>query len=235
MKKILFYISVIFYLIRSLGYKLKLEKIRKKRNIKEAQEYLNEQVLQWATFIVKNKKIDLEVRGEKNLLDEPCLFVCNHQSNLDIPSLMCALNKSLGFAAKKEMDNIPIMTYWMKQIHCIFIDRSNPREGMKAIKEGINNLKDGHSMVIFPEGTRSKGREMGEFKKGSLRMALKSGVPIIPVTIDGTYKSLEVYDKKSKRFNVKVVIDKPIDVKNLSREEAADLTDKVRDIIESNF
>ncbi|KYH34748.1 1-acyl-sn-glycerol-3-phosphate acyltransferase [Clostridium tepidiprofundi DSM 19306] len=234
MKRFLFYSSFIAFLIKANFYKIKYEKI-KKRDIDEANRYLDEVVMEWANFVIDSIGIDLEVIGRENIPNKSCLFVSNHQSNLDIPALLSAVGKPIGLVAKKEMEKLPIMPYWMNEMHCVFIDRENPREGLKAINKGAENLKQGYSMAIFPEGTRSKGSKMGEFKKGSLKMALKAKVPVVPVTIDGTYKSLEAYDKKSKRFDVKIIFDKPIEVKELSREESAKLLEDVRDIIEKNL
>src|SRR5699024_1808110 len=91
-----------------------------------------------------------------------------------------------GFIAKVELTKFPIVSQWMKEMKCIFMDRSDRRQSLQSIKEGINILKNGHSMVIFPEGTRSKSDAMGEFKAGSMTLATKSGVPIVPITISGS-------------------------------------------------
>ncbi|PMU48000.1 1-acyl-sn-glycerol-3-phosphate acyltransferase, partial [Pseudomonas sp. GP01-A3] len=84
-------------------------------------------------------------------------------------------NKPIGFIAKMEITKLPIVPGWMEQMHCVFMDRSDRRQSLKAIKDGVEKLKNGHSLVIFPEGTRSKGTQMGEFKSGSLHLATKSG------------------------------------------------------------
>jgi 1-acyl-sn-glycerol-3-phosphate acyltransferase len=124
----------------------------------------------------------------------------------------------------------------MKQQHSVFMDREDPRASVRAILEGTENLKKGYCMAIYPEGTRSKGPEMGEFKKGAMKLALKAGVPIVPVTINGTYKMFEEQNgKKTKPVQVDLVISKPIDTKNLTKEEQNNLSDYIKGIIQANL
>ena len=115
------------------------------------------------------------------------------------------------------------------------MDRDNIRKSAEAIVKGIQILKAGHSMVIFPEGTRSKGGPVKEFKAGSFKLALKSKVKIIPVTIDGSYKLLDANGGKIKAADVAVTLHEPIDVTTLSKEEIADLHNTVRDIVVSDL
>lgn len=138
----------------------------------------------------------------------------------------------MGFIAKKELEKIKAISGWMKEIHCVFMDRSNVRESIKAINEGVENLKNGHSMVIFPEGTRSKGPSLGEFKKGSMKLAIKAEVPIVPIAIDGTYKAREGNKgNKITSADVKITIAKPINVKELTKEEKSNLSENIRNIL----
>jgi 1-acyl-sn-glycerol-3-phosphate acyltransferase len=123
----------------------------------------------------------------------------------------------------------------MKEIHCVFIDRSNIRESVKSINEGVENLKNGYNMCIFPEGTRSKGDQVGEFKKGSMKLALKSNSLVVPVAINGTYKVLEANGWKIKPADVSVKILKPIDTQSISKEEKKDLSNIIRNSIIKNM
>ena len=85
--------------------------------------------------------------------------------------------------AKRSLGRIPVFGEWIRDIRSVFIDRDDARSSLKTMEEGIDLLKKGFSLVIYPEGTRSRGPELGEFKKGSLRLATKSGVPVVPVTL----------------------------------------------------
>lgn len=185
--------------------------------------------------LVKRSGSDINIVGAEKIPDGPVLFVSNHQSNFDIPLMMAFVNKPKSYIAKVELANIPLVSRWMKVGKCIFIDRENPRQSLKAINQGISILKSGHSMVIFPEGTRSKGPHMQEFKKGSLRLAIKSGVPIVPVTISGSYKMMEANNGKIKPANVKITVSNPIYTDQLTKEEESGLSNRVYEIIEGNL
>lgn len=119
-------------------------------------------------------------------------------------------------------------------LHTVFIDRKNIRESVKAINAGVENVKNGYSMIIFPEGTRSLGGKMKEFKKGSMKLAINAGVPVVPVTIEGTYKVLETGNQVTGN-KLYMAIHKPIDVTSLSKEEKSNLAETVHDIIESEL
>lgn len=206
-----------------------------KMGMKEKQEKLLYKVTtNWARTMVKLTGSSIHVTGEENIPEGNVLFVSNHQGNFDIPVLLGYLPKGKGFVAKIELRKIPILSGWMKKLGCLFLDRKDPRQSLKVIIEGIDLLKKGHTLVVFPEGTRSKGNPMAEFKKGSMKLATKSGVPIVPVTIDGTYRMLEEKNK-IKKANVNVKIHAPIYMNDLTKEEKSDLSNKVYNIIQSGF
>ncbi|SFB16395.1 1-acyl-sn-glycerol-3-phosphate acyltransferase [Lentibacillus halodurans] len=141
--------------------------------------------------IIQKTNSDVHVSGREKLPDGPVLIVANHQGLFDILTLLGHLEKPIGFIAKKEIKKLPIVSNWMKQLNCVFIDRSDRRQSVEAINQGIANLKEGRSIVIFPEGTRGKGSKLNSFKSGGLKLATKANVPIVPVAINGTYQLLE--------------------------------------------
>jgi 1-acyl-sn-glycerol-3-phosphate acyltransferase len=118
---------------------------------------------------------------------------------------------------------------------CIFMDRENIRESIKSINQGAEYLREGYSMVIFPEGTRSKCSKISEFKKGSTKLGIKAEVPIVPITINGTYKCLEGNKNKFYGDDVKIVIHKPIYVQNLNKEEQANLAESIKNIVQEGM
>ncbi|MGL4991319.1 MAG: lysophospholipid acyltransferase family protein [Sarcina sp.] len=202
----------------------------------EKYQYVHEVSSKWAKSFVKASGATVNVYGEENVpKDGPVLFVSNHQSNFDIPILMSYIDKPKGFIAKKELENILTISEWMRFMGCIFMDRSNLRKSASAIIDGIKTLKSGQSLVIFPEGTRSKGGPISEFKAGSFKLATKSKVPIIPVTIDGSYKLMEANNNKIKADIVNIYIHKPIYTTNLTKEDDINLPKKVQDIIASKL
>ncbi|MBE6048785.1 MAG: 1-acyl-sn-glycerol-3-phosphate acyltransferase [Clostridium sp.] len=186
----------------------------------------------WANFVIKLSGCKVEIEGLENIpKNKTALFVSNHQSNFDIPLLMSVLDVPKGFIAKKELETVPLLGSWMKYIKCVFIDRKNLRQSAKAIVQGTNLLKSGYSMVIFPEGTRSKGGEHANFKAGSFKLATKSKSLIVPITIDGTYNVLEKNNNKIKSSDLKVIIHKPIDPTALSEDELNVLHESVQNIV----
>ena len=115
------------------------------------------------------------------------------------------------------------------------MDRENPREALKAINQGAENLRSGYSMVIFPEGTRSKSHNIGEFKKGSLKMAIKAKVPIVPITIDGSYKIFEEHNGWLRKGEIKLTVGKPLYLDKLTSEEQKKLSEIVKMEIVKNL
>ncbi|MDD4754423.1 MAG: lysophospholipid acyltransferase family protein, partial [Desulfitobacteriaceae bacterium] len=186
--------------------------------------------------IVKKYKINLNISGKENVPEGPVLFVSNHQGYADIP-IYCAVftEKQIGFVAKTSLGKIPIFGEWIRDIRSIFIEREDPRSSLKTIEEGISLLNQGFSLVIFPEGTRSKGPQMGQFKKGSLRLATKSGVPVVPVTVNGTYHVYEDLGYVHSGASVDFHIHPAIDTKSLSKQEANNLAEKVEELVKSKL
>lgn len=205
---------------------IKYEWIKRLKCEKDANDYVFKLYRKWADFTVKIVGINIEVYGIENIPKETCVFMCNHTSILDVPILIKSINRNLGFISKKEVLKTPIIGYWLNKGKNVPLDRENPREGMKAISKGVQNLKEGFSMVIFPEGTRSKTGELLQFKKGSLKLATKSKAPIVPVYIDRASKCYEE-NKKFKADKVKVVFGKPITTEGLTREEEKGLAERL--------
>ncbi len=214
---------------------IKLKYLKRKGNREEIDRYINKSVLGWANFIVNGIGIKVNKKGLENVPDGPCLFVGNHQGLLDVPVIVSSLDRYVGFVAKKEMLKLKILTYWMKEMKCVFMDRQNVRAAVKTINEGVENLKNGYSMLIFPEGTRSKGENLGEFKKGSMKLGIKAGVPIVPIAINGTYNVLEANGRKIKAADVDLIICPPIYPNELSKEEQNNLSQTIKDIIQKEL
>lgn len=234
MIKLLWYMYFVIYLtVNSIIGKIKLFFLRKK-SFQLADKYAYEKARTMAKHIMKKSKTTTEVIGLENMPDETCLFVSNHQAIFDGFLLVSNINKITGFIAKQEIKKLPLVRSWLSAIHSVYIDRSNPREGIKAINKGVENLKKGYSLIIFPEGTRSLKSEMGEFKKGSMKLAIKANVPIVPITVDGTYRVLEV-GNKVRGHNVKMIIHKPIYLENFTQLEKKGLSQTVYDIIEDGL
>jgi 1-acyl-sn-glycerol-3-phosphate acyltransferase len=227
-KTIIFYLGVILSLISTLFSAIKVKFLSEDNRKK----YIHKRTANWAKFVMKISGAKITVSGLDNIpQNETLLFVSNHQSYFDIPLLMSTIDVPKGFIAKKELEKWPIVRLWMRYLKCIFMDRENVRKSAEAIVEGINILKSGYSMVIFPEGTRCQGGKHQDFKAGSFKLATKSKVSIVPISINGTNKLLEGNDNRLKAANITVTVHPIVDVKNLSKEELAVLPETVEKTI----
>ena len=162
----------------------------------------------------------IEVRGREHIPeDKPVLYVGNHRSYFDIVIGYRLIKGECGFVAKKEMERIWFLRRWMANIHCLFLDRKNVKEGLKTILKGIDHVKNGISIWIFPEGTRNKGKGMLDFKEGSMKIAEKTGCLIIPVAFTGTAEIFENHIPWVKKSHVTVTFGEPIDIEALDKDQ----------------
>lgn len=234
MIKLFWYIYfAIYLLLNTIVGRIKLYFLKRK-SMELADKYTYEKLKKISDHVLKRSKTTTLVKGQENIPEGPCLFVSNHQAIFDGFLLISYLNKPTGYIAKKEIKSYPLVGRWLSELHTVYIDRKNIREGMKAINEGAENLKKGYSMLIFPEGTRSLSSKMGEFKKGSMKLALKANVPVVPITLDGTYKVLEVGNKVC-GHTLKMTIHKPIYLDSLSESDKKNLAEILHDIIEEGL
>ncbi|HSP88864.1 MAG TPA: lysophospholipid acyltransferase family protein [Ignavibacteriaceae bacterium] len=182
--------------------------------------------------------IKVKVIGKENFDHKtPYVFVANHLSIFDMPVLQHYVPNDFGFVFKKEILRIPIFGLQMYLGPGIVIDRQNPEKALKSIEKAKKMLvKRKVSVLLFPEGTRSKTGEMLPFKRGAFRIASQVGFSIVPVTISGTQKLIQKKPFKLKPGFVKLEFGKPIPALNVnSRKDELELMAKVRDIIEGNF
>jgi 1-acyl-sn-glycerol-3-phosphate acyltransferase len=146
----------------------------------------------WGLFLIKLARVRLTVKGLEHVPKTGGLcIVSNHGSIFDIVVLLSLLKRRVGFIAKKELALIPILNIWIFLIGGLFIDRKNVRKSLRTINDGVELIKRGEAMLIFPEGTRSQGRGLLPFKSGSFKLASQSGAPIVPVAITGSYDVVE--------------------------------------------
>lgn len=166
---------------------------------------------------------------------EAVMFVSNHQGDFDIPLLLKSCNRPMAFVAKKELEHFPLLSGWMGLSGCIFLDRANRRRQVGQIKEIVANLQSGLSMVIFPEGTRSRSPEMAPFAKGSLNIAERAGVRIVPVTLKDTYTLKPKGSWGLQGGKVKVILHPAIDPKSMDKESKGHLHEHVQAVVQSGL
>lgn len=193
-------------------------------------------IVQWAfKVVILISGVKLTVKGEEHIpKDTAVLYIGNHRSYFDIVLTYARCPGLTGYIAKKEMLKIPLLSRWMKFLHCLFLDRADLREGLKTILAAIDKVNNGISIMIFPEGTRNSGPselEMLPFHEGSFKIATKTGCPIIPVTIHNSSALFEDHLPRIKPMQVTIEYGQPIYPKELSRDQQKFLGNYVQGII----
>jgi 1-acyl-sn-glycerol-3-phosphate acyltransferase len=179
----------------------------------------------------------VEIEGLENIdRTAPQIFAANHSGLHDILSLSARLPIQFRWVAKKSLFGVPFMGWHMKRSGYIPIDRDNPREAAKSIIDAANIIRGGVNAIAFPEGTRSKTGELGSFHSGAFALALRTGVPLVPVSLEGSYR---VIMPKTLQVNpgviIRIRIDKPIDLSSYARSDKHKLMDDVRLVMSRNL
>ncbi|NTV89578.1 MAG: 1-acyl-sn-glycerol-3-phosphate acyltransferase, partial [Clostridiales bacterium] len=183
-------------------------------------------------FLFKLTGSTLDIKGlEKIPADGPVLYVCNHQSHMDSAVMHGFFPKRKGFISIVEVLKFPILRTWMKHMECVFMDRGNIRQSLTCINKAVDILKSGRSMVLFPEGRLGDGVAVGEFKKGSVKLAAKAGVPIIPVTIRNSINVMNKNATNVKAVHVECIVAAPINPEEFGIDDDKHVMDKIREII----
>lgn len=204
----------------------------------EKRDYSSLRIVQWGfKVILKMTGVTATVIGEENIPDEPVLFIGNHRSFFDILLTYSRCRRLTGYVAKKEMEKIPLLSTWMRYVYCLFLDRENPREGLKTILQAIEYIKQGISICIFPEGTRNKGEELTllPFKDGAFKIATKTNCAIIPISMNNTCAIFEKQFPLVKKVHVVVEYGKPIYPNDLSKEDKKHIGTYVQNIIQETI
>jgi 1-acyl-sn-glycerol-3-phosphate acyltransferase len=190
----------------------------------------------WAKILLLLSSTRVEVVGTENvLIGKPQIFMSNHQSDFDILVVLGFVPGQFRWIAKKELFKIPIFGGAMRNAGYIEIDRQNHEKALKSLAIAAQKIREGKSVMTFPEGTRSKDGVIKPFKQGMFHLAIQAGVPIIPVSIVGAGA---IMPKRSLQINpgkVTIIIDKPIDVTGYTVENRAQLIEHVRNVIVNNY
>jgi len=176
-------------------------------------------------------------KGEENVpADTPVLYVGNHRSYFDVVMTYIRVPRPTGYISKIEMKKYPLFSNWMRNLHCLFLDRSDVKQGMKIILEAIEKVKSGISICVFPEGTRNKVNDTFlPFHEGSFKVATKGNVPIVPIAIVNSADIFEDHLPRMKKTKVIVEYCKPIYVNELDKETQKSLGTYVSGIIQQTY
>lgn len=205
---------------------------------KNLSDYQSLRLVQWAfNVILKISGVEVTVIGEENVPDEPVLFIGNHRSYFDILLTYSRCKRLTGYVAKKEMLHYPLLRDWMKRLYCLFLDRENPKEGLKTILQAIDYEKNGISICIFPEGTRNDGEELSmlPFHNGSFKIAEKSGCAIVPMSLNNTVSIFEAHLPFIRKTHVVLEYGKPIYMKDMDKETKKHIGEYCQNIIQETI
>lgn len=191
MRTILVVIYFIFLLIYSL-IMIVLDKLFKFKPDSVYKQF--KMIAKHLNFLAGN---DFELIGEENIPDEPVLIVSNHESNFDPVVIVRIIDKTTSLVAKKELNKLPTLGYWISKYGSEFIDRDDMKKTIKTISNISRQLENGNNVLIFPEGTRNVVDQ--EFKAGSFKIAKKAKAGILPITIRNTSSLFE----QNKHFQIK--------------------------------
>lgn len=214
-------IALLLFLYLLLGIPVLLvEKLVAKIN-PHARDISCLRMVQWAfKLMLWITGADISYIGRENVpKDRAVLYVGNHNSYFDILLTYSQCPGLTGYVAKSEMLRYPLLRDWMKRLYCVFLDRSDLRAGMQMILTCIDYIKNGISICIFPESTRSKDGQMQPFHEGSLKMAAKTGCPIIPMAISNSAQIFENHMPFVRPCKVIVEYGAPVYPKELSKED----------------
>lgn len=218
---ILVLVFVIVFLILSLPILL-VEWIIKQRN-PYAADISSLRIIQWVfKVIIFLSGTKVTVIGEEHVpKDTAVLYIPNHLSYFDVILTYARCPGLTGYVSKDGMQKIPILSMWMKRLYCLFLNRSDVKEGLKMVLKGIEQIKNNISMCIFPEGTRNTHPEEGmlPFKEGSMKMAEKTGCPVIPVAITNSHNIFEAHLPFIRKCHVIIEYGEPIFLNELDKEQ----------------
>ena len=188
----------------------------------------------WGPGTLKLAGVKLKVEGLENVdFSKPYVFVANHQSFIDIPCVFTALPTRLHFVAKEELKKFPFLGQYMTAMGMIFINRTSISKALESLKQAGELIKAGKSVIAFPEGTRTKTGEIGQFKKGPILLAAQAEVNIIPIKIEG---ARDVWPQEKVRLtpgSITIKCGSPIDTKEITKENAASFCKKIQCIVAS--
>jgi len=190
----------------------------------------------WAWVILKVAGCGPFIRGKENIRKgQSYIIISNHQSHFDALALVTTLGIQIRWVGKKELLKIPLFGQALRAAGTIFVDRSSTEKAIRSIEEGISRLPPGVSILFFAEGARSTDGELQAFKKGGFVSAIRTGLPVLPVSVNGSRKILP---KGSLVFHpgpIEVVVGHPIDTLGFAQKGLEDLIEKTRRVMISNL
>ena len=186
----------------------------------------------WSWLILRTTGVEVAVEGLERLdPSRSYVFAANHQSIYDIPILFASLPFQLRIIAKESLGRIPFMGWHLRRTGHVLVDRSKPGAGVVRMMQRL--VADGHSLIVFPEGTRSTDGTVGRFKGGSFVVALQAALPVVPITVVGSRHVMFRGELMVRPGRVKVIVHEPIETANVPRDAAREFASSVREVVAS--
>lgn len=227
-RSILVYLWIALIIIVGLPYRAYCNHI-KKTDAAAGYHKLHKLVRPFCRVILALSGIKLEVKGKENIPSEGnVLFVGNHQSMLDIAVMLAVVDEPLGFLAKDNLEKNWLIKTWVASVGSVFIARGETRKALEAIIKSAKIVKSGHHMMVYPEGTRTKDGNLGEFKAGSLKIAQKGEAAIVPVAVDGDFQAMNPKTIWITPTVVKLTFLEHIPVETVKQTDTKELAEKIK-------
>ena len=190
----------------------------------------------WSRLILKTSRIAVQVEGLENIRPgEAAIFCVNHPSAMDIPILFVHLPVQFRFLAKKNLFHVPFLGWHLRRSGHVPVDREHPQSAMKSFEQAVRKIHDGNSMLLFPEGGRSRDGRLRPFKRGSFLLAVQAAAPVIPITLNGTRAVLPPNSLHIHPGRPEMIVHAPIETRGLAPKDIPQLSDKVRQQIEARY
>lgn len=189
----------------------------------------------WGQIALLANRVKVKLEGMENLQEGPYVFMSNHQGFYDVFALLGHLPFQFKWLVKKELFSIPFLGWTMAAVGYISVDREGTRETLEAMNQASQKIREGMSVVIFPEGSRSSDGSIQPFKKGGFTLAIKSGVPIVPIAISGTREIMPKDRLTASSGKIRIRVDHPIETRNCTLKDRRSLMEKVRETISENL
>jgi len=184
----------------------------------------------WSPALLWAGGAKLVVEGLENIPEnQAVVFVSNHQSTIDIPVLFSVLPLNVRFVAKHVLGHVPFLGWYLRLARFILINRSDRKKAVQQLERAAEQIRAGTSIIVFPEGTRSKTGEILPFKKGAFNLALRAGVPICPIAIEGSGRLMPKNSWNIRPGPIHIHIGKPVDIS--ACQDASQLAERIRELV----
>ena len=191
----------------------------------------------WGRLVLKVASVRVRAKGIEHLLPgKNYIYASNHASYFDIPALLATLPGQIRIVFKKELTRIPVFGWAMRFGSYISIDRGDSREAIESLERAAQEIREGASVLLFPEGTRTRNGKLQSFKRGAFALAVRTRLPIVPVTVNGSFSILP---KEKLRVNsgvIELIIHPPVATNGWNgREGEVQLMERVKTVIAADY